>query len=138
MAAITEVMDEAQASINQPGVAFKGFVPAIFARMVNERFEQKVGDQAAIKVTAPPSSCATAWRCPTSESEHIESQLLAPDWPEGQVFATAAQSDGREAFACWCRNITRPAASPATASPRERSTSPGIPRRAASSVTSAA
>ena len=25
------------------------------------------------------------------ESEHIESQLLAPDWPEGQVFATAAR-----------------------------------------------
>ena len=53
MAAIEEVMDEAQESINQPGVGFKGFVPAIFARMVNERFKEKVGDRAEIKVTAP-------------------------------------------------------------------------------------
>ena len=99
MAAITEVMDEAQASINQPGVAFKGFVPAIFARMVTERFEQKVGDQAAIKVTAPAVLVRNRVALPDEwESEHIESQLLAPDWPEGQVFATAAQSDGREAF----------------------------------------
>ena len=32
------------------------------------------------------------------EAEHIEKQLLAPDWPEGQVFATEAQSRGRDAY----------------------------------------
>jgi hypothetical protein len=32
------------------------------------------------------------------ESQHIENQLSSPDWPEGQVFSTVAQSDGREAF----------------------------------------
>jgi hypothetical protein len=99
MAAIREVMDEAQGSINQPGMGFKGFVPAIFARMVNERFEQKVGDRAAIKVTAPAELVRNRMALPDEwESEHIQSQLLAPDWPEGQVFATTAQSDGREAF----------------------------------------
>jgi hypothetical protein len=99
LAAIEEVMDEAQGSINQPGVGFKGFVPAIFARLVNERFEQKVGDRATIKVTAPAVLVRNRMALPDEwESEHIDSQLLAPDWPEGQVFATTAQSDGREAF----------------------------------------
>jgi Protein of unknown function (DUF3365) len=99
MAAIKEVMDEAQVSINQPGVGFKGFVPAIFARMVNERFEDKVGDQAAIKVTAPAVLVRNRMALPDEwESEHIESKLLSPDWPDGKVFATAAQSDGRDAF----------------------------------------
>lgn len=99
MAAIREVMDEAQGSINQPGVGFKGFVPAIFARLVNERFEEKVGDRATIKVTAPAVLVRNRMALPDDwESEHIESQLLSPDWPEGQVFATAAESDGRDAF----------------------------------------
>jgi Protein of unknown function (DUF3365) len=99
MAAIKEVMDEAQESINQPDVGFKGFVPAIFARLVNERFKEKVGDWAEIKVTAPTALVRNRKALPDAwESEHIENQLLAPDWPEGQVFATAAQSGGREAF----------------------------------------
>jgi Protein of unknown function (DUF3365) len=99
MAAIKEVMDEAQESINQPEVGFKGFVPAIFARLVNERFKEKVGDRAEIKVTAPTALVRNRKALPDAwESEHIENQLLAPDWPEGQVFSTAAQSGGREAF----------------------------------------
>jgi Protein of unknown function (DUF3365) len=99
MAAIVEVMDEAQESINQPEVGFKGFVPAIFARLVNERFKEKVGDRAEIKVTAPTALVRNRKARPDPwESEHIEKQLLAPGWPEGQVFSTAAQSGGREAY----------------------------------------
>lgn len=99
MAAIDEVMDEAQGSINQPDVGFKGFVPAIFARLVNERFKDKAGDRAEIKVTAPAALVRNRMALPDDwESEHIEKQLLAPDWPEGQVFSTAAQSRGRDAF----------------------------------------
>jgi hypothetical protein len=99
MAAIKEVMDEAQESINQPEVGFKGFVPAIFARLVNERFKEKVGERAEIKVTAPTALVRNRKALPDAwESEHIQNQLLAADWPEGQVFSTAAQSGGREAF----------------------------------------
>jgi hypothetical protein len=99
MAAIEEVMDETQGSINQPGVGFKGFVPAIFARMVNERFKEKVGDRAEIKVTAPAVLVRNRMARPDDwESQHIEKQLLSPDWPEGQMFSTMAQSDGRDAF----------------------------------------
>jgi len=99
MAAIKEVMDEAQESINQPGVGFKGFVPAIFARLVNERFRDKAGDRAVIKVTAPAVLVRNRMARPDGwEAQHIEERLLAPDWPEGQVFSTAAASGGRDAF----------------------------------------
>jgi hypothetical protein len=99
MAAIKEVMDEAQESINQPEVGFKGFVPAIFARLVNERFKDKVGDRAVIKVTAPAALVRNRMARPDDwESQHIEERLLSPDWPEGQVFSTAAPSGDRDAF----------------------------------------
>jgi hypothetical protein len=99
IAAVEEVMDEAQDSINQPGVGFKGFVPAIFARLVNERYKEKVGDRAEIKVTAPAVLVRNRMARPDQwESQHIEKQLLAPDWPEGQVFSTTAESGGRDAF----------------------------------------
>lgn len=39
---------------NQEGVAFKGFVPAVFGRLVNKRFYELVEDQAASRVTARP------------------------------------------------------------------------------------
>jgi len=38
LASIREVMDENQRTINRTGIGFKGFVPAVFARLVNERF----------------------------------------------------------------------------------------------------
>jgi hypothetical protein len=99
MASIEEVVAEAQGSINQPGVGFKGFVPAIFARLVNERFKEKVGDRAEIKVTAPEELVRNRKARPDPwESEHIEKQLLSSDWPEGEVFSTVAESGGREAF----------------------------------------
>ena len=50
---IREIADENQQLINRKGVGFKGFVPAVFAQLVNERFGEKVGDLATIKVTAP-------------------------------------------------------------------------------------
>jgi hypothetical protein len=99
MAAIREVVDEQQGTINREGVAFKGFVPAVFGRLVNERFKEKVGDQARIKVTAPVSLVRNRGARPDAwETEHIEDELLDPSWPKGQVFAATTEQDGREAF----------------------------------------
>jgi hypothetical protein len=99
MTAIEEVVDEHQGTINRPGVGFKGFVPAVFARLVNERFEEKVGDQAQIKVTAPLPLVRNRGARPDAwESEHIEADLLDPAWPKGQVFTAVTEQDGREAF----------------------------------------
>ena len=99
MAAIREAVDEQQDLINRSGVGFKGFVPAVFARLVNERFKAKAGDLAQIKVTAPialvrnRSARPDAW-----ETQHIEAELLDPSWPKGQVFTAETEHDGRPVF----------------------------------------
>lgn len=99
LAAIAEVMDENQDTINVKGVGFKGFVPAVFARMVNERFEEKVGDEAQIKVTAPPDLIRNRKARPDSwETELIEGKLMSPNWPAGQLVWAEVESGGRDAF----------------------------------------
>src|SRR6478735_592523 len=54
MAAIVEVVDDNQATINEKGTGFKGFIPAVFARLVDEAFERLAKGEAKVKVTAPP------------------------------------------------------------------------------------
>jgi hypothetical protein len=53
MAAIVEMVDDNQATINEKGTGFKGFIPAVFARLVAESFSQLAKGEAEIKVTAP-------------------------------------------------------------------------------------
>ena len=53
MDAIVEATDANQATINAKGVGFKAFIPAVFARLVNEAFESRAKDEAQVKVTAP-------------------------------------------------------------------------------------
>ncbi|HSS62823.1 MAG TPA: DUF3365 domain-containing protein [Gammaproteobacteria bacterium] len=99
MTAIREVMDNSQGDINAPGIGFKGFVPAVFARLVNERFAELVGFEAEIKVTAPPSLIRNRKSRPDEwEAEVIKSRLGAQDWPNGQMFHAESTKDGREAF----------------------------------------
>jgi hypothetical protein len=71
----------------------------VFGRLVNERFKEKVGDQARIKVTAPVSLVRNRAARPDAwETEHIQEELLDPSWPKGQVFAATTEQNGREAF----------------------------------------
>jgi Protein of unknown function (DUF3365) len=99
MAAIKEVVDEHQGTINRPDLGFKGFVPAVFGRLVNERFKEKIGDQAQIKVTAPVELVRNRGARPDAwETEHIEAELLDPAWPKGQAFTAVTEQNGREAF----------------------------------------
>lgn len=99
IASIKEVMDENQATINAPGVGFKGFVPAVFARLVNERFKVKVGREAEIKVTAPPDLIRNRKARPDRwETEIIRTKLKASNWPRGRVYAKRAMKGDRRAF----------------------------------------
>ncbi len=99
MRAIREVMDGSQGDINAQGIGFKGFVPAVFARLVNERFAQLVGYEAEVKVTAPASLVRNRKSRPDEwEAEVIRSRLSARDWPDGKLFHAEAKKDGREAF----------------------------------------
>ena len=97
--AVAEVMDENQATINREGQGLKGFVPAVFARLVNERFKAIIGDQAEIKVTAPKSIVRNRTALPDVwEDQVIEQTLIQPDWPNGNYFTADTPNQGRQAF----------------------------------------
>lgn len=99
MAAITRVMEENRATIDREGVGFKGFVPAVFARLVNEDFARAAGTEASVKVTAPPELVRNRKARPDAwEAEVIETRLDAGDWEAGAVFHQAADVDGRGAY----------------------------------------
>lgn len=99
MQAITQVMGEARALINQKDVAFKGFVPAVFGRLVNEHFRDLAGKEALIKVTAPKELVRNRKSRPDAwEASVIETKLLAPDWKTGEIYSAEAERRGRPAF----------------------------------------
>jgi hypothetical protein len=99
MTAIRDVMREAQEVINQAGVGFKGFVPAVFGRLVTEHFRQIIGREADLKVTAPRELVRNRKALPDAwETEAIRARLLSPDWERGKVYATGAKKGSRDAF----------------------------------------
>jgi hypothetical protein len=99
MAAIKEIVDENQSFINEKGIAFKGFIPAIFARLVTERLTEKIGSDVTIKVTAPPALVRNRKSRPDEwEKAIIETKFLSPSWTAGQVFYQAERYDGRDAL----------------------------------------
>jgi len=99
MDSIAAVVDENQSTINAKGVGFKGFIPAVFARLVNEEFAEKVGDQANVKVTAPENLVRNRKARPDAwETRIIENEFLKPDWPTGQPFSELAEVEGKPAF----------------------------------------
>ncbi|MGO4842869.1 hypothetical protein AB4144_62420, partial [Rhizobiaceae sp. 2RAB30] len=86
MDSVVEVMDANQARINTEGVGFKGFIPATFARLVNEAFGRRVGTEAGIKVTAPPDLIRNRQSRPDAwEIAAIRDYLQQADWPKGQT-----------------------------------------------------
>ncbi len=99
MDAIVEATDANQATINAKGVGFKAFIPAVFARLVNEAFEIRAKSEAQVKVTAPEQLVRNRKARPDAwESEVIRDKLLQPDWPRGQAFSADTQTKDRRAF----------------------------------------
>jgi hypothetical protein len=99
MEAIKEVTDESQEFINKKGIGFKAFIPAVFGRLVTERLKEKIGEEAEIKVTAPPELVRNRKARPDEwELAVIKEKLLAADWPRGQIHAEPHPNKGREAF----------------------------------------
>lgn len=99
MDAIVETTDANQATINAKGVGFKAFIPAVFARLVNEAFETRANNEAQVKVTAPEQLVRNRKARPDAwETEVISSKLLQPDWSRGQSYAANTQIKDRQAF----------------------------------------
>jgi len=98
MDAMTEVIDAHQETINRKGVGFKGFIPAVFGRLVNEAFGRRAVGLAEMKVTAPPALVRNAKAKPDAwESEVIRDKLMLASWPKNESFAAVVQADGKSA-----------------------------------------
>jgi hypothetical protein len=98
-AAIVEAVDDNQATINAKGTGFKGFIPAVFARLVDEAFERLAKGEASVKVTAPPELIRNRKARPDEwEVGIIKTKLLDPGWPAGQSYSATVEANGRRAF----------------------------------------
>jgi len=99
MDSIVEATDANQATINAKGVGFKAFIPAVFARLVNEAFDSRARTEAHVKVTAPEQLVRNRKARPdTWESDVIRTKLLQSDWLRGQAFSAETQIKGQQAF----------------------------------------
>ena len=99
LSAIASVMDDAQGMINEQGVGFKGFLPAIFARQVAVRFSSENGHKADLKLTAPKAYVRNRANRPDKwEHSVIETKFKSAGYPNGQHFAEAAPKKGKPAY----------------------------------------
>jgi len=99
MDAIVEVMDANAASINAKGIGFKGFIPAVFSRLVSEAFSHRAAGVAEMKVTAPPNLVRNRRAMPDPwEAAAIANHFMAKDWPKGQPFSAVVDQGGRQVF----------------------------------------
>lgn len=97
--AMLRIVEQHQSDINKEGVGFKGFIPAVFARLVNEEFEALAGSEARVRVTAPMNLVRNRKSRPDAwEREVLETRLLADDWPKGQYYTERVDFEGRPAF----------------------------------------
>ena len=95
--AMRAVVDEQQDDINRVGIGFKGFVPAVFARLMNDKFADKVGNEARVRVTAPKELVRNRKSLPDAwETQVIES--IFPERAKGDAFTEVTEVDGRPAF----------------------------------------
>jgi Protein of unknown function (DUF3365) len=99
MDAIVEVTNANQAVINAKGIAFKAFIPAVFARLVDEGFERRAKAEAQVKVTAPEQLVRNRKARPDAwESEVMKNKLLTASWPRGEPYVAMADVAGHPAF----------------------------------------
>lgn len=86
-----EVIDQAQITINFKGVAFKGFVAALFARRTADRFYAKTGIR--FKLTAPD------YRFAGNKPDDFEAEVLRffsdPRHPKGQPYRKTTVLEGK-------------------------------------------
>ena len=79
---ISEVMNNAQALINEKGKGLKGFLPAIFAKQMGDGFNKNIKGKAYIKLTAPKN--------------YVRNRANRPDKWEANVIETMFKSAGYE------------------------------------------
>ncbi len=94
--AITDVMNEAQGLINEKGKGFKGFIPAVYGRLVTQKFNPAA---AALRLTAPKNYVRNQANSPDKwEDNVIESKFKAAGHPKGQHVSEMTTFKGKPAF----------------------------------------
>ncbi len=97
--AIREVMSNAQPLINERGRGFKGFLPAVFARLVADSYNRLMKGRAYIKLTAPRQYIRNRSNRPDKwEHNVIENQFRNADYKRDKPFVEEARHRGRSAF----------------------------------------
>jgi len=97
--AITEVMDTAQENINRKDVGLKGFLPAVFARLVTQKFKASSAGVATLKLTAPKEWVRNRANRPDKwEHNVIEKTFKSPDHPRNKHVTEATKVKGKDAF----------------------------------------
>jgi hypothetical protein len=98
-AAIKEVMDQAQPLINEPGKGFKGFLPAVFAKQVADRFTKQMDGKLSIKLTAPPSYVRNRSNRPDPwETTVLNAKFASAAWEKNKTFGEMTTRRGRPAY----------------------------------------
>jgi hypothetical protein len=86
-----EVVGESQPVINKQGVAFKGFIPAVWGRKTGEKFFQRTGIR--LKLTAQD------YRYPGNKPDDFETEVLRmfsqPAYPTGRGYSQILVMDGK-------------------------------------------
>jgi hypothetical protein len=99
IAAIKQVMDANQASINAKGTGFKGFIPAVFSRLVGEAFSRLANGEAEMRVTAPANLVRNRKALPDAwEAQTITTRFQSPGWPHGQSYEATLDEGGKTVF----------------------------------------
>ncbi|MCJ8273951.1 MAG: DUF3365 domain-containing protein [Psychrosphaera sp.] len=97
--AVKDVMDANQDLINEPDIGLKGFLPAIFARQVANKFTSLMSGKMKIKLTAPKKYVRNRANRPDKwEANIIESLFKKTDYVKGKAFSENTKYKGKDVF----------------------------------------
>lgn len=96
---IKQVMDNAQALINEKGKGLKGFLPAIFAKQMGDGFNKNISGKAYIKLTAPKNYVRNRSNRPDKwEANVIETMFQDAGYEKNKVHTENAKHKGKDAY----------------------------------------
>jgi len=91
LAAGKEVVSDHQPAINRPGIAYKNFIPAVWARKTGEKFERATGIR--LKLTS------ANYRYVGNKPDEFEAEVLKlfedKEYPKGKGYTRTTMQDGK-------------------------------------------
>jgi uncharacterized protein DUF3365 len=86
-----DVVSDHQPAINRPGIAYKNFIPAVWARKTGEKFERATGVR--LKLTS------ANYRYQGNKPDDFEAEVLKlfedKDYPKGKGYSRTMMQDGK-------------------------------------------